>query len=429
MNYILTMSLSGSCMLLLYWGQKYFLRKYIAKKWQYFLLKITVLYYLLPLPFVGIFYRNVFSLTNERNIYYHDEKVVWQLEEGIVLSTGYQNEIVMFGIWLLGISVVLLMQWKRYRRCRKRLVKYGKEEVTDETVQVLENLKHKLSIRKKVILITGEEHTFTIGWQKPVVVWQEPPTLEEKKMLLEHELYHVKRGDLLWRLLGGVVTWIHWFNPLVYLCVKELEQLAEETCDELVIADRSKEDRYQYAKLLVQYAGKSKEESRWEMALASSKKKLKVRVELIMKYEKPKKKWNGVLAVLLCGGMVLLNSMTALAYEEIHVIEASGNITSEGLAESDFLFTPDGEEDVWRDMILYDEQFVDEEGNVYPAKGTKTVCATGDHIYVSGIGKVHDVNAEGSCVTCYYGAQRCVWCGDVVWGENINRIAFDKCIH
>lgn len=79
MNYILVMTMSGNGMLLLYYIQKYTWGKCLSKQWQYFFLKAVMVYYMLPMPFIGLVYRevirNIFPSSPSKHFhYYHDEK-------------------------------------------------------------------------------------------------------------------------------------------------------------------------------------------------------------------------------------------------------------------------------------------------------------------------------------------------------------------
>lgn len=50
-------------------------------------------------------------------------------------------------------------------------------------------------------------------------------------MILEHEMNHILRGDLIWKKLGLLVTFIHWWNPLAYILLEKLILQEEIECD------------------------------------------------------------------------------------------------------------------------------------------------------------------------------------------------------
>ncbi len=61
-----------------------------------------------------------------------------------------------------------------------------------------------------------------------------PKTITDEKIIeniLAHELVHLKRNDLLYKNFAMLVRCIHWFNPLVYIMVRELEKECEISCD------------------------------------------------------------------------------------------------------------------------------------------------------------------------------------------------------
>jgi len=55
---------------------------------------------------------------------------------------------------------------------------------------------------------------------------------ERGKVLLCHELLHLKSGHILWINLFALLRIYWWFNPLVYLCERLLWQDMEKACDE-----------------------------------------------------------------------------------------------------------------------------------------------------------------------------------------------------
>ncbi len=80
-------------------------------------------------------------------------------------------------------------------------------------------------------------------------------------------------------------------------------------------------------------------------------------------------------------------------------------------------------------VILYDEQFTDEEGNIYPVEETVSVEETHTHSWISGIYRKHELTADGGCITLEYDAERCFRCGALQIGELINAQTNIKCIH
>lgn len=73
----------------------------------------------------------------------------------------------------------------------------------------------------------------------------------ELRFILRHELTHHRRGDLWYKLALLGAGALHWFNPLVWLLVREAEADLELTCDDRVMAGADGEDRRAYSETLL----------------------------------------------------------------------------------------------------------------------------------------------------------------------------------
>ncbi len=54
--------------------------------------------------------------------------------------------------------------------------------------------------------------------------------------IIMHEEEHIRHCDNLWRVLGLIITSLHWFNPLCWVFLKCLLADMELSCDERVTA-------------------------------------------------------------------------------------------------------------------------------------------------------------------------------------------------
>lgn len=136
--------------------------------------------------------------------------------------------------------------------------------------------------------------------------------------------------------------------------------------------------------------------------------------------------------------LIFANSMTALAYKDGHNEIASEDMSEEqiefALDSDTVLFAPEetGEEatidfEEGEVELLYDRQFVDEEGNIYFIPDEEPHGC--DHDYVSGTEYRHNKNSDGSCEVSKYRAQRCSKCGTVIQGDRISVTRYDVCPH
>ena len=130
----------------------------------------------------------------------------------------------------------------------------------------------KLGIRRTVRLVVSSTGSvpMTSGVVWPVIILPpSAPTWTEERMhvVLLHELIHVKRNDWLTEIVGRIGRAIHWFNPLMWIALRNWRFVCEQGCDTLVIANGAKPSSY--AHLLLEFAEEAKRNNRdWTSPLA-----------------------------------------------------------------------------------------------------------------------------------------------------------------
>jgi Flp pilus assembly protein TadD len=152
---------------------------------------------------------------------------------------------------------------------------------------LLEELSYDLGIRRPVLLLRSGavSAAITAGVLRPVVVLPERAeswTQERRRLVLSHELAHVKRWDSLIEILGFAATALHWFNPLVWVALNRLRIERERDCDNAVINSGAKPSAY--ASLLMEIATDMQRRSKpmWQLATISEGSNLKDRLLCIL---------------------------------------------------------------------------------------------------------------------------------------------------
>lgn len=112
--------------------------------------------------------------------------------------------------------------------------------------------------------------------------------------VISHECTHIRRGDNLWRLLATFTLYVHWFNPLVWICYNAFIRDMEVSCDEEVLGKSKNDIRAEYAESLVALAGNGTNPL-YGGVLSFGECAVKERVKCIMNFKK-----TTLLIVIIC---------------------------------------------------------------------------------------------------------------------------------
>jgi beta-lactamase regulating signal transducer with metallopeptidase domain len=103
------------------------------------------------------------------------------------------------------------------------------------------SLAAELGISPRITFLRSSGAAMPMAWGilRPAVlmpaVADEWPA-ERLRIVLLHELAHVKRRDCLTHMLAQVSCALHWFNPLAWMAARHVRQERERACDDLVLA-------------------------------------------------------------------------------------------------------------------------------------------------------------------------------------------------
>jgi beta-lactamase regulating signal transducer with metallopeptidase domain len=151
---------------------------------------------------------------------------------------GFLGEVAM-GVWIAGAAVGLLLLL--YSAGRLAWVAVRSEPVVDARWEALaEEVRRKLGIRRPVRLLQNRTVPFlgTWGIVVPRVLlpsdaenWSD----ERIRMVLGHELAHIRRHDWVVQVLADAARAIYWFNPVFWLASSRLRRESEHACDDTVV--------------------------------------------------------------------------------------------------------------------------------------------------------------------------------------------------
>lgn len=105
------------------------------------------------------------------------------------------------------------------------------------------------------VLKSPEIHSPAVaGLMRPVILIPDctlPESPEQLRMILAHEMAHIRRRDLIWNWLDLIVASAFFFNPLIWLALRELRFARESACDEMAV-EKSSSTAREYANALLE---------------------------------------------------------------------------------------------------------------------------------------------------------------------------------
>lgn len=162
----------------------------------------------------------------------------------------------------------------------------------------------------------------SIGILRPWIIFPQKMDLDNEQLtryILVHEYFHIRRFDMLWKLLALCAVCIHWFNPLVWVMLALLNRDLELSCDEMVLRHFGGTERASYAHSLIDIAERGRSFS--FMHSYFSKNAAEERIIAIMKYKK-----TSLLAVVLA--LALIVGVTTAFATSASENEDAGTFTS-----------------------------------------------------------------------------------------------------
>ncbi len=213
--------------------------------------------------------------------------------------------LVWFIIWIIGFILCLLGFSALYAICYKKF-RYSEKINSDIAAKLIKDMNIKRKIR--ICLSDNISSPLTYGIIKPVILLPKNIYTGEYKQLdyvFRHELIHIKRLDIVRKMIMTTVLCIHWFNPFVWIMYLLYNRDIELVCDEAVIRSESKDCRSVYAMALIDMEEKT-------CGLTSlysnfSKNSIEERIAAIMKT----KKINFVTGIMACTVILGVTSVFA----------------------------------------------------------------------------------------------------------------------
>ncbi|MBY2477379.1 M56 family metallopeptidase [Clostridioides difficile] len=317
---LLSLSLSGTLLILVLLLCKPLIKNKLSKQWQYYIWLIVIARLLFPFTtetnLMGILFQNIDNAVMQVNTaptqnniemlktdftqndnYTDNQTITSNLKPEKLLFKSVFNIIIQniwlvcWFIWLMVTTVLLIRKITIYQSFVK-YIKAGQIEVSDmKRWEQLGKLVTQTGAKKAVGLYTNSliSSPLLIGFFHPCIMLPSTELSDSDfEYTILHELTHYKRRDMFYKWLVQITICFHWFNPFVYLIGREINCACELSCDESVIRKLDDKGKRAYGDTLLNAirVGGKYEDYLASMTLNESKELLKERLDAIMKFKK-----------------------------------------------------------------------------------------------------------------------------------------------
>ncbi|MCI8704775.1 MAG: peptidase, M56 family protein, partial [Anaerotignum sp.] len=354
----LSMSVSGSLLILTLLLGKRLLKDKISRQWQYYIWLVVVFRLLFPfgpeVSLMGKAYQAVDRAISQTaplppqqqspqnapggnfapavGAEQHNETVN-SLADDVTTAYSLQDigKLLINHIWLVWLATALGLLIRKITIYQGfvRYIRAGLTPISDiGRLDELSIVAEQSGVKKPIELCVNPlvSSPLLIGFFYPCIILPSADIPEKDfQYIILHELTHYRRRDMFYKWLVQFTVCLHWFNPLVHLMSREITKACEFSCDEAVLAKMEGGNAQEYGQTLLDAmaaVGRYKE-NLGAVTLSENKQFLKERLDAIMKFKKQSRSGRILTAVLtLCVvlgaafvGVYSLGPVTANAHE------------------------------------------------------------------------------------------------------------------
>lgn len=164
--------------------------------------------------------------------------IPFETASGSAVNNANSMVLMSLGLLLASVSVTLLLliSLRIYRlNC---ITLQAKPMTKRSNLSVIAHVSKQLNMTKKFKVLNSKQVDTPCTWGviRPVLLL--PAGINDSKTLkviLLHEMAHIKRKDWLWLMLSQVLVALFWFNPLVWFVQKQMINSSEAALSTIIL--------------------------------------------------------------------------------------------------------------------------------------------------------------------------------------------------
>ena len=160
---------------------------------------------------------------------------------------------ILFYGYLAGAAAFLLYQGISYALFRRTVRRWKRDVARADYASLLSDTVRDLGVSAPEMIVCEAISTPAVtGLLRPrLLLPHEHYDVQELRYILRHELCHLKRRDMLLKLVLLAANAMHWFNPVVYLMLRQADEDIELACDSAATDGLELPERAAYSRTLL----------------------------------------------------------------------------------------------------------------------------------------------------------------------------------
>lgn len=206
---------------------------------------------------------------------------------------------ILFYGYLAGAAAFLLYQGVSYALFRRTVRRWKRDVSRADYAAMLSDTARDLGVSAPEMIVCEAISTPAVtGLLRPrLLLPHERYDVQELRYILRHELCHLKRRDMLLKLVLLAANAMHWFNPVVYLMLRQADEDIELACDSAATDDLDRAERAAYSRTLLAAVQSSVRALPATTCFGGTVERLKRRITNVLGVQK--KRGLGVVALVL----------------------------------------------------------------------------------------------------------------------------------
>ena len=160
---------------------------------------------------------------------------------------------ILFWCWAAGAAAFVIWQGAALAAFRRTVRRWRRAAAREDYLALLDETARELNVRAPEMIVCEAVTTPAVtGVFRPTLLLpHEQYDTHALRFILRHELCHLKRRDMLFKLVLLAANAMHWFNPMAYLLLRQADEDIELACDSAATQRMERLERADYSRTLL----------------------------------------------------------------------------------------------------------------------------------------------------------------------------------